>query len=186
MSIAAGVYRGTLCANATAIAGYLGVAYPQLYEQLHWLQDAVDRPPPSAAVVGTLLIVELVNYYCTFLWTFMDVFIVAISLCLRLGFGRLNEFLERHRGRVWAAEGTLNCTTVQRFCADGGAGNAAAVLGGAATLLQQPVAVGRAGGRRDCRYHHVLGVQQHVLHSDPVAALVSVRSTGQRRNGFRG
>lgn len=124
MSIAAGVYRGSLCENVSAIEGYFSVAFPQLYEALHWMHDSW-RPPPQqqeqqqsvqqkhsddrfaiqteTADVFTLLVVEYVNYYCVFLWTFMDVFIVAISLCLTLRFRQLNEHIERHRGLVGTA-----------------------------------------------------------------------------------
>lgn len=118
MSIAAGVYRGSLCQNVSAIEGYFSVAFPQLYEALHWMHNS-RRPQPQqqsyvqhqhsddglapqtvTADVITLLLVEYVNYYCVFLWSFMDVFIVAISLCLTLRFSQLNEHMERHRGLV--------------------------------------------------------------------------------------
>lgn len=109
MSIAAGVYRGSLCERVSAIEGYFSIAYPQLYERLHWMHNSDrtamrtqhDHEPDNVSEdIVTLAVVELVNYYCTFLWSFMDVFIVAIALCLRERFWQLNEHLARHRGMV--------------------------------------------------------------------------------------
>lgn len=118
MSIAAGVYRGSQCENVSAIQGYFSVAYPQLYEILYWMHDSRRPPLPQPSGdryapqietedILTLLVVEYVNYYCVFLWSFMDVFIVAISMCLTLRFSQLNQHMERYRGLVCTAEPVL-------------------------------------------------------------------------------
>lgn len=141
MSIAAGVYRGSLCTRVSAIEGYFSVAFPQLYDVLHWLRD--DRPHTEASVamrpvetadVVTLLVVELINYYCTILWTFMDIFIVAISMCLTLRFRQLNEHLERHRDRVGVK--LLYGFCIVCVCVPYVTGDAATFLGLAARALQ--------------------------------------------------
>lgn len=101
MSVAAGVYRGTMCVNTTTVQGYFGVAFPQLYQQLDWMHDAVGQEPTVDTIdILTLIAVEYTNYYCMFLWTFMDIFIVAISLCLTQRLSQLNAHMERHRGLV--------------------------------------------------------------------------------------
>lgn len=89
MSIAAGVYRGSLCVNRTAFQGYFFQAYPQVY-------DLLDNSGGGFVEI----LVEFLNYYCTFLWTFMDIFIVATSMCLSTRMCQLNAFLLQYKGMV--------------------------------------------------------------------------------------
>lgn len=88
MSIAAGVFRGVICTRSTSLEGYFKQAWPQLYTITEY----------DGGLRGFL--VELINYYCTFLWTFMDIFIIAISICLSTRLKQLNSHLEKFKGMV--------------------------------------------------------------------------------------
>lgn len=88
MSIQAGVFRGQVCKNNTSLEGYLKQAWPQVY-------SIVDY---DGGIRG--IFIEVLNYYCTFLWTFMDIFIIAISICLATRLKQLNEHLKQHKGMV--------------------------------------------------------------------------------------
>lgn len=89
MSIAAGVYRGSMCQNKTAIQGYFYQAYPQIYNLVDFSGGGFFE-----------FLVEFLNCYCTFLWTFMDIFIVATSICLSTRLCQLNAFLIQYKGIV--------------------------------------------------------------------------------------
>ena len=43
---------------------------------------------------------EVVNYYCAFIWSFKDGFLIAISVCLSTLLRQLNEHLEQFKGMV--------------------------------------------------------------------------------------
>lgn len=88
MAIAAGVYQGSLCENRTAIQGYFFHAYPQIYNMNYF----------DGGYIGFLA--EFLNYYCTFHWTFMDIFIVATSICLSTRLAQFNAFLLQYKGIV--------------------------------------------------------------------------------------
>lgn len=89
MSIATGVYRGSLCNNKTAIEGYFNQAYPQIYYIMDYTGGFLE------------FIVELLNYYCAFLWSFMDLFIVTISVCLSTRVHQFNVNLRKFKGKVF-------------------------------------------------------------------------------------
>lgn len=86
MSISAGVFRGVFCTQKTSLEGYFIQAWPQLYSVTKY----------DGGAKGFL--VEIINFYCTFLWTFMDIFIIAISVCLSTRLQQLNQHLERYKG----------------------------------------------------------------------------------------
>lgn len=86
MSIVAGVYRGIYCTNNTSLEAYFVQAWPQLYTITPydggWMAFAI----------------EIINYYCTFIWAYMDLLIIAVSCCLSTRLKQLNDYLERFRG----------------------------------------------------------------------------------------
>lgn len=88
----AGVYRGQvisqICTNSTSVEGYFKQAWPQIYSIADY----------DGGIRG--FVIELLNYYCTFLWTFMDIFIISISICLATRLKQLNEHLKHHKGMV--------------------------------------------------------------------------------------
>ncbi|XP_055317723.1 gustatory receptor for sugar taste 64f-like [Sitodiplosis mosellana] len=81
-----GVFRVSLCTNSTSVEGYLKQSWPQVYTIVKY----------DNGVRGILS--ELLNYYCTFLWTFMDIFIISISICLSTRFNQFNEHLKQYKG----------------------------------------------------------------------------------------
>ncbi|XP_059611141.1 gustatory receptor for sugar taste 64f-like [Phlebotomus argentipes] len=42
----------------------------------------------------------LINFYCTFVWNFMDLFIIAISIALATRFKQVNAKIEQARGKI--------------------------------------------------------------------------------------
>lgn len=88
MSIAAGVYRGRLCANTTNVEAYFHQAFPQIYSVTEYSGGWKE------------FLAELLNYYCVFLWSFMDIFIVRISKCLSTRLNQFNEYLLKFKGMV--------------------------------------------------------------------------------------
>lgn len=102
MSIAAGVYRGTLCTNKTAIEGYFKQAYPQIYYVTNYSGGYIE------------FIVELLNYYCAFLWSFMDLFIVSISICLSTRVQQFNINLWKYKGLVHSHNFSINKTILKK------------------------------------------------------------------------
>lgn len=83
-----GVFRGQYCTNTTNLEGYFKEAWPQIYKPTFY-DDGLRG-----------FLIELLNYYCVFLWTFMDIFIIAISICLSTRLKQFNAFLERFMGMV--------------------------------------------------------------------------------------
>ncbi len=88
MSIAAGVYRGRLCPNITNVEAYFHQAFPQIYLVTEYSGGWKE------------FLAELLNYYCVFLWSFMDIFIVGISKCLSTRLNQFNEYLSKFKGMV--------------------------------------------------------------------------------------
>lgn len=43
---------------------------------------------------------ELLNYYCVFQWVFMDILLIAITICLSTRLHQLNEHLKQFNGMV--------------------------------------------------------------------------------------
>ncbi|KAJ6635416.1 Gustatory receptor for sugar taste 64f, partial [Pseudolycoriella hygida] len=80
MSIAAGVYRGRLCTNTTNVEAYFRQAFPQIYLVTEYSGGWKE------------FLAELLNYYCVFLWSFMDIFIVGVSKCLSTRLNQFNEY----------------------------------------------------------------------------------------------
>lgn len=83
-----GVFRVSLCTNSTSFEGYFKQSWPQVYTIVKY----------DNGVRG--IFSELLNYYCTFQWTFMDIFIISISICLSTRFNQLNEHLKQYKGMV--------------------------------------------------------------------------------------
>lgn len=88
LCISVGVQNGQLCLNGTYIEGYMIQAWPQIYSTVQY----------DHGLRGSFA--ELLNYYCTFQWTFMDIFIISISICLSTRFNQLNEHLKQYKGMV--------------------------------------------------------------------------------------
>lgn len=86
MSIVAGVYRGIYCTNNTSLETYFVQAWPQLY----------TITPYDGGWMA--FVIEIINYYCTFIWAYMDLLIIAVSVCLSTRLQQLNDYLERFRG----------------------------------------------------------------------------------------
>lgn len=86
MSIVAGVYRGIYCTNSTSLEGYFVQAWPQLY----------TFTPYDGGYMA--FVVEIINYYCTFIWAYMDLMIISVSICLSTRLKQLNDYMERFRG----------------------------------------------------------------------------------------
>lgn len=83
-----GAYRVHLCTNKTSLEGYFKQAWPQIYTVIKY----------DGGACGIFL--ELLNYYCTYQWIFMDIFIITISICLSTRFNQLNEHLKQYKGMV--------------------------------------------------------------------------------------
>lgn len=88
MSIASGVNRGRLCTNTTNVEAYFHQAFPQFYSVTEYSGGWKE------------FFAELLNYYCVFLWSFMDIFIVGISKCLSTRLNQFNEYLLKFKGMV--------------------------------------------------------------------------------------
>lgn len=88
MSIASGVNRGRLCTNTTNVEAYFHQAFPQFYSVTEYSGGWKE------------FVAELLNYYCVFLWSFMDIFIVGISKCLSTRLNQFNEYLLKFKGMV--------------------------------------------------------------------------------------
>lgn len=43
---------------------------------------------------------EIINYYCVLQWVFMDILIIAISICLSTRLRQLNEHMKQYDGMV--------------------------------------------------------------------------------------
>lgn len=84
--IVAGVFRGIYCTKNTSLEGYFVQAWPQLY----------TITPYDGGWMA--FVVEIINYYCTFIWAYMDLLIIAVSICLSTRLKQLNEYMERFRG----------------------------------------------------------------------------------------
>lgn len=90
MSIAGGIYRGSLCLNSTDITGYFREAFPQI-------NFITGGSYPGNLI---LFLTEFLNFYCVMIWTFIDIFTVSISICLSTRFNQFNEFLIKYKGVV--------------------------------------------------------------------------------------
>lgn len=87
MSKTAGFQRSIQCNGKGNLQGYLMQAWPQI----NLLYDRQEEGYITLAV-------EAVNYYCTFMWTYMDLFIITISICLSNRLRQFNKNLQRFRG----------------------------------------------------------------------------------------
>lgn len=88
MCMIVGINRVSVCTNSTSFEGYFKQSWPQVYTIVKY----------DGGIRGILS--ELLNYYCTFLWTFMDIFIISISICLSTRFNLLNDHLKQFKGMV--------------------------------------------------------------------------------------
>lgn len=84
------LFRSISCTNTTKLeaAVFLKQAWPQIYTIIKY----------DGGVRG--LTGELLNYYCAFQWVFMDIFLVAITICLSTRLHQLNEHLKQYNGMV--------------------------------------------------------------------------------------
>lgn len=83
-----GVFRVQICSNHTSIEGFFKQNWPQVYTKSNY----------DNGIRG--FFIEWLNYYCTFQWTFMDIFIISISVCLSTRVNQLNEHLKQYKGMV--------------------------------------------------------------------------------------
>lgn len=87
MSKTAGFLRSIQCNGKGTLQGYFMQAWPQINMILGHQDDG-----------HAALIVEALNYYCTFMWSYMDLFITAISICLSNRLKQFNHNLRRFKG----------------------------------------------------------------------------------------
>uniref|UniRef100_A0A7G3B124 Gustatory receptor n=1 Tax=Lutzomyia longipalpis TaxID=7200 RepID=A0A7G3B124_LUTLO len=92
LSIAANIekaYRckGTKGAQTTYLELYFHESLPHLFRVL-----------PYHPLLGWFG--YLINFYCTFVWNFMDLFIISISIALTTRFKQVNAKIEQARGRI--------------------------------------------------------------------------------------
>ncbi|XP_031630218.1 gustatory receptor for sugar taste 64f-like [Contarinia nasturtii] len=86
LCICVGTFRVYICLNTTSVEGYLKQAWPQIYTNIKY----------DDGVRGILM--EILNFYCTFQWIYMDIIIISISICLSTRFNQLNEYLRQYKG----------------------------------------------------------------------------------------
>lgn len=78
MSKTAGYLRSVQCNGQRTLQGYVTQNWPQINMILGEEDDG-----------RVALLVEAINHYCTFMWSYMDLLITAISICLA---NRLKQF----------------------------------------------------------------------------------------------
>lgn len=88
MAVLNGVYRAQICTNDTSIEGYFKQTWPQVYTIVRY----------DSGIEGFLI--EILQYYCTFVWTYMDILIIASSICLSTRIKQFNNHLKKHTGMV--------------------------------------------------------------------------------------
>lgn len=88
MSISAGLYRSSFCVNHTTVEAYLLGAYPHLYLITDYNMGYLP------------MFVEFMNKYFAFMWSFLDILIVSISVCLSTRFNQFNVNLLKYKGMV--------------------------------------------------------------------------------------
>lgn len=96
MAIAGEIYSVAQCEyNSTLIETYFTKSFPQVYSTTGYTGGAIE------------FFLELINFYCVFLWSFMDLLIVTISICLSTRLNQFNENLRQYRGMVGNAARVL-------------------------------------------------------------------------------
>lgn len=89
LAIGGDIHAAAICDhNSTLIKLYFVKSFPQIYLTISYQAGAVE------------VFLELINFYCVFLWSFMDLIIVAISICLSTRINQFNVNLEKYRGVV--------------------------------------------------------------------------------------
>lgn len=88
LSLSTSIFYTNYCSNGTNLENFLKRAWPQIYSAQEY----------DGGVFGVLT--EFINYYCVLQWVFMDLFIIAITICLSARFNQLNEHLKQLRGKV--------------------------------------------------------------------------------------
>lgn len=88
MAVLTGVFRAQQCTNDTTLEGYFRQTWPQLYSVVGY----------DGGILGFLI--EILQYYCTFVWTYMDILIIASSICLSTRMKQFNNHLKNHKGMV--------------------------------------------------------------------------------------
>lgn len=92
LSIGAGIYRSTFCAvDNETLHSHIEAYFRQSFPQLFYVSEFNYAKAGSAQVV---------NIYCTFIWNFMDVFIIVVSVGVASRFNQINYNLELHRGMI--------------------------------------------------------------------------------------
>lgn len=92
LSIGAGFYRSTLCAVANkTLNSHIEAYFRQSFPQLFYVSEFNYAKAAGAQVV---------NIYCTFIWNFMDVFIIVVSVGVASRFNQITYNLELHRGMI--------------------------------------------------------------------------------------
>lgn len=90
LCITCAVLRVYICTNSTSIENFFKQDWPQIYTNSNY----------ENGVCG--FFAEGLNYYCTFQWTYMDIFIISISICLSTRVNQLNAHLKQYKGMVWS------------------------------------------------------------------------------------
>lgn len=88
MAVLTSVYRAQSCTNDTSLEGYFMQTWPQVYTVVSY----------DGGIQGFLI--EILQYYCTFVWTYMDILIIASSICLSTRMKQFNNHLRNHKGMV--------------------------------------------------------------------------------------
>lgn len=87
MSKTAGFLRSVQCNGKGTLQGYVTQAWPQI--------NIIFGPQEDGHIA---FVIEAINYYCTFMWSYMDLFITAISICLANRLRQFNHNLRRFKG----------------------------------------------------------------------------------------
>lgn len=91
LAVAVQLYGSTHCTNISQVdvASFFKQNWPQIYK-LNGYDDGGVR-----GISG-----EILNYYCVLQWVFMDILIIAITICLSTRLYQLNEHMKQYTGMV--------------------------------------------------------------------------------------
>lgn len=90
MGLAVSLHKSTFCSNSGRLntAIFLKQSWPQIYTLIKY--DGGVRGFSG----------EILNYYCVLQWVFMDILIIAISICLSTRLYELKEQMKQYNRMV--------------------------------------------------------------------------------------
>lgn len=90
LSLSVSLFRSIACTNSTKFEAivFYKQAWPQIYTIIKY--DGGVRGFSG----------ELLNYYCILQWVFMDILLIAITICLSTRLRQLNQHLKQYKGMV--------------------------------------------------------------------------------------